>query len=335
MSSEFRSGSALASCILNAHSDVALSTDVIKYWLFCYNRNPFLNKKIVTNILKEVSNRIYIKFSINLDIETCLNQIGNDYTHPKVYAVLANNIYNSKSTFKIVGENECLSWKFIPFFLENINNSKSLMIIRDPRDVLVSFKKHTIVSGNNYLVSIFNSLSLMQSWRLLEKKYPSKFLGVKYLDIKNNPKDYAIKVSNFLGIDYQENMLNEKNWKVRSGNGWKKWENKKSSSFINELDNPMLSNPIGRWRKIIDPVDHFISEWVTGEYLDKFGFNKEFDEFSPEIYRAAIQKLTSTSLLKKCLHKFIYHKIGSEEYPKNPFKSENWDRRYIENINEI
>ncbi len=335
MSSEFRSGSALAACILNAHPEVSFSTDVIKYWRFSYDRYLGSNKNSTTHILKEIARRIHLKFSINLNIEECLDQIGNNFNHKYIYTVVADKILNNSIENKVIGENETLSWKYIPYFLENIPDSKAIMIMRDPRDVLVSFKKHTIVKNNNYLVSVFNSLSLMQNWISLKKKYKTRFLGIKYNELKNDHEEYAKLISTFLGINFNQTMIDSKKWTVRSGNSWKKWENEKSSSFRDYSNNPLYKNPIGRWRNIIDPVDHYICEWVTGKYLKKFDFEPEFSQFSEELYHKAFRKLTSTTLLKNCLTKFLYHNVGSEEYPTNPFKPQNWDRRYLENPNEI
>ena len=120
MSSEFGSGSALAACILNAHPEVSFSTDVIKYWRFSYDRYLGSNKNSTTHILKEIARRIHLKFSINLNIEECLDQIGNNFNHKYIYTVVNKILNNNNIENKVIGENETLSWKYIPYFLENI-----------------------------------------------------------------------------------------------------------------------------------------------------------------------------------------------------------------------
>lgn len=330
MSSEFRSGSALASCILNAHPDIKFSTDIIKYWLFTYSDETNLNSRTIKKNLTEIDDRLRKRFSITFDVKACLNKINNNFAHSNVYKNLYEAILDTDKSAQYLGENETLSWKKIPYFLNNVKNSKAFMIIRDPRDVLVSFKKHTFVKGNNYLVSVFNSLSLMQSWKKYEIEYKDKFHGIRYEDLKTNPKKCARNMTSFLNIEYTNEMIKPNNWMVRSNNGWELWENEKSSSFYKSNKNHLSVSPINRWKKLIDPVDHFICEWVLGDIMVEFGYKRQI-EYSQGLFDKAIKKLTSTKLLSNCLYQFLIHNKGSESYPVDPKIPKNWEKNIIRN----
>ena len=58
----------------------------------------------------------------------------------EIYKILMDHIVGHDLNYNIIGEYEGVTWGMIPYFLDNINNSKAMMIVRDPRDVLVSKK---------------------------------------------------------------------------------------------------------------------------------------------------------------------------------------------------
>ena len=142
MACGFRSGAALTSSIINAHSEASFSVDIIKYWNYCFGRYPKLNRDKLIYMLEELEFRLLVRFSVELDVDKCLKLIGDSLNHTDIYLVVMDQILNKDSNKnKIIGECEGLIWSKIPFSMENIPNSKSMMILRGPRDVLVSFKK--------------------------------------------------------------------------------------------------------------------------------------------------------------------------------------------------
>ena len=324
MSGWARSGNALTAAMLNANSNASFSVDVLKYVNFCYKRYPEINKTNIITMLSELQHRLNIRWSINLDVEHCLSLIGDNLAHSHIYKVLTSHVVDHDKNSLILGEAEIVAWESIPYFLDNIKNSKAMIIVRDPRDVLVSFKKNTIATGNDYLISVFNSLSLMSAWVEYEKKYPERFLGIRFEELKSDPEYTARKITNFLNIEFESGMLDHRNWKVLSKNGWKDWENHNISSF---RDNDKLkNNPVDRWRGLIDPVDHFICEFIAGDLMELFNIKREFLNPSVAIFEEAIERLMSSSLLKESFLKYISKNQGSERYPLDPVNPHNWDK---------
>mgnify|MGYP006177192765 CR=1 FL=1 len=326
MACGFRSGAALTSSIINSHSEASFSVDIIKYWNYCFGRYPELNREKLIYMLEELQFRLSARFSVELDVNKCLKLIGGSLNHVDIYLIIMNQILNKDSNKnKIIGECEGLIWSKIPFFMEKIPNAKSMIILRDPRDVLVSFKKNTIAPGNDYLVSVFNNLSLMQNWLDYEKKYKERFLGIRFEELKSNTEIAAKRICNFLNLEYEPSMLDENKWTKLGKGGWVEWENKGTSSFANE--EKLKNNPVGRWREIIDPVDHFICEWIAGDMMRKFNIDLEFEDFSKDIFDEAIHRIMASDLLRECFYKFICYNKGSEKYPINPYSSKNWPKQ--------
>ena len=197
-----RSGAALSSAIINAHSDVSFSCDILKYINFCYMRHPKIDQNNLSLVINELHQRLITRFSINFDKEYCIKCIGENYDHSHMYTVLMDHIIGRNLNKKIIGEYEGLSWSKIPYFLENINNSRAMIILRDPRDVLVSFKKNTIAPNNDYLISVFNSLSLMEAWIKYENLYPENFFGIRFETLKTNTEEVVRNITDFLDIEF-------------------------------------------------------------------------------------------------------------------------------------
>ena len=330
MSGWARSGAALTGAMINAHSDAAFSVDVLKYFNFCYKRYPKLNQDVLVVMVKEMHIRLKARFGIDLDMDYCLKTIGDNMDHWYIYKVLMSHIVARKSLKKIVGEYEGVVWGKIPCLLDNVKNSKAILIVRDPRDVLVSFKKNTIAPKNDYLITVFNYLDLMESWVKYEKLYPDRVLGIRFERLKSDPELVARKICIFLDIEFEPGMLNNDQWKVLKNNNWEVWENHNTSSF-RDNDN-LKSNPVGRWKELIDPVDHFICEWILRDVMTLFDMELTFSRPSSKILEIAIDRLMSSELLKEAFLNYSHKRKGSEKYPIDPCNPSNWDKRYIEDI---
>ena len=50
---------------------------------------------------------------------------------------------------------------------------------------------------------------------------------------------------------------------------------------------------------MIDPVDHFICEWVLKDVMTSFSMDLEFRKPTNKLHRLAIERLMSSELLKE------------------------------------
>ena len=67
-------------------------------------------------------------------------------------------------------------------------DGKVILISRDPRDIICSFKKTTISKGNDYLISLFNYIDLVNYYYSFPKKIKQRIILVKFKDLKEKPK---------------------------------------------------------------------------------------------------------------------------------------------------
>ena len=93
MSTPFRSGSALSSKILNAHSQIGLICDKLKYYNFCFNRYIPFTTESVKKLLYDVEIRLRGRFDIKINIEECFEEIQSyEYSDKYIFYIVKSNI---------------------------------------------------------------------------------------------------------------------------------------------------------------------------------------------------------------------------------------------------
>jgi len=240
---------------------------------------------------------------------------------------MMRNLYKDWET-PIIGELEGSVWRNLPDFFRMYPEGKALMLIRDIRDVVVSFKKMTFAPGDDYLVALFNVIDAMDHWTRYLEEYPDRFYGIRYEKIKLDPEPEVRKLCDYLEIDYESEMIDESKWTDLGKGGWIEWENRAVSSFHKEGDS---DHPVGRWRRIITEEDLFLCEWLAKTQMSDFGLEPEGQSIDNQTCKRAVEKLLSSDLLIDCFKTWIETGSGVTRFPLDPLKPENWNKRYIEN----
>jgi len=320
ISTPFRSGSALLSRNLNAHSQISLLNDSLKYFNFCYNRYLPLTESNISRMLNNVEQRLLKRFDINIEVQTCLDKIKQQpVSQASIYAILLQHLFRNQNK-RFIGEMESISWSRIPLFLNMFPNSKALLIVRDLRDVVVSFKKKTIAPDNDYLVAIFNVIDAMDHFIECKNNFPDRFHGIRFEELKKDPEKVMKRSCEFLGLDYEPEMINEDNWTDYHG---EKWKNRKVSSFYNEGDH---HSPVERWRRLITPEELFLCEWIGRRQMLALNMRIEGQPVSQKIFNNAIKMITSSNLLKESFKKWCETGKGIQRYPLDPTDPSTWDK---------
>lgn len=323
ISTPFRSGSALLSRTLNAHSQIGLTNDDLKFFRFCYNRYLPVSENNTRTMLNDLAHRLLIRFNITIEVESCLDRLKQQpLSHASIYATLLQHLWEGHNN-SFIGEMESISWTKIPTFLNMFPNGKALLIIRDLRDVLVSFKKKTIAPGNDYLIALFNVVDAMDHFLACQESFPDRFYGVRYEALKKNPEEEVRKVCHFLGVDFEPEIMSEDNWIDYHG---KKWANTKVSSFHKDGDS---LNPVGRWRKLITPEELFLCEWIGGKQMQAFGLKAEGGGVTQEEFDRAMEMITSSKLLREAFKHWCETEKGVERYPLDPTNPKTWEKNPI------
>lgn len=320
MTTPMRSGSTLLSRMLSAHPAVGITYDSVNFFRFCYRRyDPISNMDNVRRLFSDMAYRLYNRFEMVLDEDKCVAYMGaSDLSYGQAYlSILRSLLSNTGKT--MLGDKEALAWTKIPDFLQMCPNGKAIVTLRDPRDVVTSFKSYTNAPGNDYLIALFNVVDAVNHAFRLRSRYSGRIYIVEFGRLKMDTEKVLRGLCEFLDIDFVPEMMEQENYTDLVGN---KWDPKDSLTFKEETS---WLAPVGRWRTKIDAEDLYLCEWIGGEQICRLGLSLDGREQSQEIFDKAIEKITSSPLLREAFKRWCDLHEGTERFPTDPLNPANWD----------
>ncbi len=328
LTTPMRSGSSLLSRILSANPTVAMSFDSVNFFRFCHHRyDPITASGNIARLIEDMAHRLGNRFNIKLDVKRCLEQIPeDDRSYARAYWSILRTLF-PETEKNWLGDKESMAWTRIPSFLEMYPDGRAIVIVRDPRDVVNSFKHTTIAPGNDYLIALFDVVDAINHAARLSLRDPERVYMVRFERMKLDPENEIRKLCDFIGIEFLPRMLDFDQFVDHSGN---KWDAKESLSFPEEV-NPLA--PVGRWRKMIKPDDLFLCEWVAGRQIQMLGLPLSGIPCSQADFDNALQKINSSPLLRTAFKRWCETGEGSEQFPLDPTNPANWDPNWVKNPN--
>ena len=196
-------------------------------------------------------------------------------------------------------------------------NGKVILIVRDPRDIVCSFKKYTIAKKNDYLISLFNFVDLANYYSNFSKKIKEKIYLVKFADIKQKPEITIKKMCKFLKINFNKDMLDKKNFKDVAG---KKWNPNEAYSFKGNLKFKTLN----RWKLLLSDEDLFLCESIAKKQMKQMGFQLSKKKFKKITKLNALEKIYSSKILNSSYQNWKITGEGTPMFPMDPTVPSNW-----------
>lgn len=326
LTTPMRSGSSLLSRMLSVHPSLAMSFDTVNFFRFCYGRyDPLSEAGNVKRLFEDMSHRLRHRFGMRLDVVECLALMPpGEPSYAAVYHAILRDLFPQASK-TILGDKESMAWTRIPAFLEMFPGGQAIVIVRDPRDVVNSFKHTTIAPAHDYLIALFDVIDAVNHAVRLSQRYPDRVAMVRFERMKLQPEAEMRKLCEFLGIEFLPGMLDFEQFTDHSG---KKWDSKESLSFPQETD-PLA--PVGRWRKMIARDDLFLCEWLARSQIQMIGQPLSGESFGQADFDGALAKITSSALLRAAFKRWCETGEGSEQFPLDPVNPANWDPEWVKN----
>ena len=318
-----RSGAALLTRMLSVSDEFKASSATVNFFRFFYKKyDPLQNKKNLSRAISDAHIRLKYRFDIDIDKSEIYSFFRkNSKTYKNLYKILCYQIFKSQN-FKYIGDKEGNAWRHIPEYLKMFPSGKVIIITRDPRDIICSFKKTTIAKKNDYLISLFNFVDLVNYYFKLSKKLKKNIYLVRFSDLKQHPKNTIKKVCKFLKIKFENKMLDESNFKDIKGN---KWDDSKTFSFKGKLKNKTLN----RWKLLISDEDLYLCQSIAEKQMRNMKYKIFKKKISDDKKKSAIKKLRESKLLNSVYLNWIKTGEGSPKYPLDPTKPKNWDRKFV------
>jgi hypothetical protein len=183
-----------------------------------------------------------------------------------------------------------------------------IYIVRDPRDVAVSFYHHNVKAGNiaddypvdefipRFIAAEFDSrwgtwAEHVQSWIMLRGKNP-EFLLLRYEEMKAQPERELGRVTGFLArssfrhIDSSPKML-ERAVQLSSPERMRKLEKEQGRHWVltraTRADKPFVRTASsGGWRSVLSPASVAAIELAWGPLMQSLGYELSTPSYPPE-----------------------------------------------------
>ena len=317
----FRSGTSLTVHTLNVNKDINITDETVHFMRFCYMRYGKEELRLINAIqmAEDIDERLRKRKMKGLDVDKfkeVINKNKDNLTYPLLYDEIMK-IYLGKENW---GEKTNLKWRATKSVLDMFDDIYIIHVIRDPRDVLVSWKGYTIAPGNDYLDGISNLYDSMKTALENQKAFPERYYVLKYEDLVSDSEKEVKKLCDFLGLTFDEKMLDTKNFRSKKGGIW---DPNKHTKFSDKLEK-ISAKPVGRWKEKLSKEDLLLTEFVIMDLMKEFGYEPSNTKWSAMDVRNAFANLLKSSLATEGIMDILKNKGGKERAPLDPLDSSIW-----------
>lgn len=250
-----RNGSTLFGLLLDNHSDLylppeqyALPYSILKWHLFRHKSWASMVSIIVKDFRANNANwdfqpedeKVLVK-EIS-DFPKSTQNIGNLYRHLVLH--FAKKLGQEPMA---IGDHSPLMTHFPKLMLEQFPEAKFLFLVRDPRDVVLSYTKFKGSKMKTPQERAEKWLNSVQVYSQIKRDHPNRIHALRYEDLVTQTKEVMEKVASFLGVDFQELMCKQK---VEGDT-----MNVENFEHHQNLYKPIFSSSVGKWKKELPKQD--------------------------------------------------------------------------------
>ncbi len=344
-----RSGGSLFQNLMSVHSEVIIFSGFVNFFRFYDSKYGQLTLKSSRKILEHLKLRLSYRRGYLLDIDSIYNKIKklDKIEYKDCYRIIMEHLKDIAKK-KIWGEYVTMGWRNIPKYLKYFPNGKAIHIIRDPRAVMTSFGKMSIMPEGYYLNCIFNWIDSFNYSKIYRETLPKdKYMLLKFEDIHNNPINTINKICNFLKIEFQDSMI--------SSDKWSKLFNKDfvDANISVYNDKKVYGFDVQRtknWENKIQKHEKFICDILLNDLDTKlYNFQNE-EKYSLSDIKNNLKIISKYDIFYNSLKDYLIYNEGNDKHVIDPTKPENWDsnesesgkfidtndyKRYVNKFNEI
>lgn len=280
-----RSGSSLLRIICESHSNITVPPECgfLDWWYQKYknwNVSDSKNPETIIQFCKDLNSSKKFEtwnFDFNLFKDLVLNELPSSYTQLLTLVYISFGLKNDKNIMAF-GDKNNYYVKKTKLIHELFPNAKYIYIVRDGRDVATSYKAiKKLKSTSKYIPKLPISIAeIANEWQDNNKILISFFktlpkkqgLIVRYEDLILQLEEECKKITNFLNVPFDINMLNyyninkELNLEPKETLDWKK----------KTLEKPDISN-IGKYKELLSKEEIAVFNSIAKKTLNHFFYD--------------------------------------------------------------
>ncbi|MCL6582712.1 MAG: sulfotransferase [bacterium] len=259
-----RSGTTLLRLILNSHSSIAIPEEAAFFMPFLTRKKLLDPKPLPLSVRKNLVNYLINNYQFKkwkLDESKLLPILENSFSYHQVIGFLYKT-FAQKYGKSICGDKSPAFIRKLNLLLEAYPKAKIIHIIRDGRDVYLSFKKKNHPAASSIAGAALEwRIKLFLISRAIKTRQGS-VIEVKYEDLLQHPVSVIEKICAFLGIAFENEMLEF----------WKQ-----SSEFIDQQHSDLIFKPIqtsniNKWETLMSSAELAQYEFFAQKGLKEYGY---------------------------------------------------------------
>jgi len=317
----YRSGTTLIAQVLNNHPDLRVISDSLHFFRYFLSQKYRPINESYKSIVSDTANRLSVRYDVKVPQYEIIKRLETlpDIEFKDVYqALMVETFCNGRDDVRW-GEKSLLQWTNIPLFLQMYRDGQVLHIIRDPRDVLASFREATNEEPHRYLDAIFCCLHSLNWAETIGSSLPKdRYKVVRHEDLVTTPQTTCMDISDFLGIRYDPVMLDASKFVDARSRPWS------GDSSFGDIFQQIVSTSVGRWRSSLSPYELLFSESIMGNLMTRFGYELSGTKTGISAWQQLWSSLNSTPLIKDRLVHWLETGQVIELYPSDPTDPDNW-----------
>lgn len=221
-------------------------------------------KKIVTDFFEMFNNKI-----ATWNTQSEFDELYN--INDRQFINLFKYIYQKEAKSankKNVFVKEVKTYNIFDFINEAFPNSKFIFLVRDPRDMALSWKKSPVHRGDLVRASKIWQEDQEKSLQLI-KKYKDRILIVTYEDLISKQETELIKICTFLDIAFEKKMLDfhKNKLSIENSSQTDNWKNLNKSILSNNSKNYIKDLTVNEIRYI---------EYVCSSEMKKLAYTMDY-----------------------------------------------------------
>lgn len=263
ISGVYRSGSTYANALISCFEGYKSLSSALKYLRFCDSMEE-LQLSNLRQFVEDTCLRLSKRWKIELDSNLIIQNIHNiGVCHSTAYHIFMCHILNDMETQwcdKLV-----LGWDKTNRFLTFYPHGIVLHIVRNPVDVMLSYKNMTNEPNPIYLDSIFNCFS---SFLFLDncKEISNRICPLRVEDLRDPSPDVIDKLASYIPSSFNYDKFNKKQFSTLVDD-WK------TNTTIDRYAIPLKSQ--NTWLSQIEKCtdfELFLIKTICGDFLTKYGY---------------------------------------------------------------
>lgn len=319
----YRSGTEYVTQLIGSHPAISATMYRVNVLRFCCGRfDPIDQPDRWLSALDEIDRRLQSRYSLSLDRHAIESDLSTEtrVTYGVLYDAVMTSLY-LRNGMAHWAEKCQLLWREIPRFLEMMPNGRAILVMRDPRSIVASFRQYTYAPKPAYLGAIFNSVDAMNFGRQFEQDLPKdRFMIVRYEDAARDPSGACQKLHAFLGLPAEIDLRSRSDWQDAYGRPWST-----NSAFHagNDARPFNLEASIHRWKSTLSAEEIGLTETVCGAVMPSFGYETSGMAMNwPE----ALRLFAADDVITTYFRRWITTGEGVEAFPSDPLEPSNWRR---------